>query len=126
MKTKARILVALLVTFGLAGPAVAVTAGYIQSWHVQVTTTAALVKPPTGAVPLAMECMAPEAGETGASTLIAAGGPDVNPAPGASRNGAVFCGSGCARTSAKAGSTGFYLRSASTVEISCWAVTDRP
>jgi hypothetical protein len=116
-----------------AGPPLAVLGAvaatgpaYLDSYSVVCPATQGGISiSPTGYVDtsLAVECSAPESGETGATTLVAIGDSGLaDPATG-TRNSPVICGSGCNRSSWSGNIRKGYCRAdTGTVTLYCAAL----
>lgn len=97
---------------------------YLDSYSVSCATSATSIAP-TGYsdVSLAIECSAPESGETGATTLVAIGDSGIADPASATRNSPVVCGSGCNRSSWSGNiRKGFCRADSGTVTLYCAAL----
>ena len=97
---------------------------FMDTYSVSCATSATSLAP-TGYLnsAMAIECSAPESGETGATTLVAIGDSAIaDPATG-TRNSPVICGSGCNRAAWSGNAKQAYCRADSgTVTLYCAAL----
>lgn len=107
-------------------PEVSVGPGYVESWRVTCDTSPgdnAVVPGGLAGEVLAFDCQAPQATETGATTMVAIGPSDVADPAFATRDSTVICGSGCDRSSANVNARQAYCRAdTGTVDLFCWAI----
>jgi len=97
---------------------------FLDTYAVTVTTSATSLAP-AGYLnsALAIECSAPESGETAATVLVAIGDSGIADPASATRNSPVICGSGCNRSSWSGNALQAYARAdTGTVTLYCAAL----
>lgn len=102
----------------------AVGPAFLDSYSVSCATSATSLNPTgyTNAA-IAIECSAPESGETGATTLVAIGDSGIADPASGTRNSPVICGSGCNRAAWSGNAQQAYCRAdTGTVTLYCAAL----
>lgn len=101
----------------------AVGPGYVDSWSVSCGASATKIVP-SGVALVAFECAAPEAADTGGTTLVGIGDSAIADPAFATRNAPVICGSGCNASRAAVNARQGYCRADSgSVTLFCWGIS---